>query len=419
WYATGELNGEPYEYEFTGDTIISEDLVVKAKWKDKSEMLPVKMIGFSQKEYYMLYDDMKELEFCVLPFEADSSSLVWSSSDETMATVTNGMVYSKMRTGDVVITARAANGVSASCMVHLLDYRDYVMLQSIKINEPEITVSKGGYARIQVQYFPENAIYYSGPRLASSDNEIVEVNPSGYIRGLKEGTAVVVVYNSYTDPQFCKVTVVDDGRADVLPEVSSVPVPDATPAPPATPTPDVPVEPDVTPIPVIPPEPDVTPIPSATPTPELPIKIEPTKQLPSATTDKKVVKKGTEFVVNGLRYKILTTGGKKTVACIGVKNAAKRVTIPAAVSYKNQTYKVTVIEKNAFSGDKKLTKLIIGRNVTEIGSKAFANCKKLKEVSIKSTVLKKAGKNIFTGTSKLKLSTPKGKKAKYQKLLQL
>lgn len=419
WYVTAEANGESYEYALTENTTINEELVVKAKWKEKSEVLPVQKIGFYQKEFYMFFDDVMQLNYCVLPFEADSNNLVWSSSDETIASVMNGMVSSKMKSGDVVITATAPNGVSASCMVHLLDYRDYQSLQSVRISEKEMMVSKGGYAHIDVQHIPENAIVYGDTNFASSDNEIVEVNRSGYIRGLKEGTAIVVVYGGFSEPLFCKVTVVDDGKADVLPEVPGVPVPDITPAPDATPVPDITPMPDdvVTPVPDVTPAPDVTP--SPTPTPSIPIRIEPKKEQPSPVpANKDTVKKGTRFVVNGLKYKVLTVGDKKTVTCLGVKKARKELSVPATVPYKNQTYKVTAISRNAFSGDKKLTRITLGQNITEIGSKAFSNCKKLKEFSIKSKVLKKAGKNIFTGTSPaLKFKAPKGKKAKYRELL--
>ena len=49
------------------------------------------------------------------------------------------------------------------------------------------------------------------------------------------------------------------------------------------------------------------------------------------------------------------------------------------------TYKVTAIEKKAFSGCKKLNKVTIGKNVAKIGAKAFYGCSKLKTLIIKST----------------------------------
>lgn len=418
WYVTTEQDGEESEYQLTQESQITGNIIARAKWKEIASLEPVKQIGFSRENYYMFYDDVLSLEYCVLPFGGDDSQLVWSSSNESVATVVNGTVTSKGRTGEAVITATAPNGVSAGCVVHLMDYRDFASLQSISIEQKNITVSKGGYARIPISLKPVNAIMYRRINYFSSDEEVLWVNDCGYVYGMKEGTAIVVIYcGDETKPEFCTVTVVDDGKADVLPTFPSAPVVDTTPAP----------EPDITPAP----EPDVTPepIPDITPEPtpgldSIPIKIDSTQAQPSDTkepvSDKKAVKKGTEFIINGLRYQVLTVGKQKTVACIGAKSARKSVTVPATVSYQKTTFKVTVIGSKAFMGNQKLVKVTLGKNIKEIGKKAFADCKKLKELSIQSKVLKKAGKNAFKGTSsKLKLKTPKGKKAKYQKLLKL
>ena len=55
--------------------------------------------------------------------------------------------------------------------------------------------------------------------------------------------------------------------------------------------------------------------------------------------------------------------------------------------------------------------------VTSIGKNAFAGCKKLKNVIVKTKVLKKIGKNAFKGINKAaRLKVPKKQLKKYQKL---
>lgn len=86
-----------------------------------------------------------------------------------------------------------------------------------------------------------------------------------------------------------------------------------------------------------------------------------------------------------------------------------------------KSYKVSGIKKNAFKGNKKLKKIIWGRNGTcpkSIPADAFHGCKNLKQVIINGTQLKKIGKNAFKGIHKKAVfQVPKSKKAAYKKLL--
>ena len=103
-----------------------------------------------------------------------------------------------------------------------------------------------------------------------------------------------------------------------------------------------------------------------------------------------------------------------------VNKNAKSVTIPATIKVNGITYKVTSIAKNAFKNNKKLTKIIIGKNVASIGAKAFYGCKKLKSITIKTTKLtgKKVGKQVFKKIhAKATIKVPKSKFKAYKKML--
>ncbi len=66
---------------------------------------------------------------------------------------------------------------------------------------------------------------------------------------------------------------------------------------------------------------------------------------------------------------------------------------------------------------KKLKKITIGAGVTTIGKKAFAGCKNIKNIIVKSKSLKKIGKNAFKGINKMaKIKVPKNKLKVYKKL---
>ncbi len=78
-----------------------------------------------------------------------------------------------------------------------------------------------------------------------------------------------------------------------------------------------------------------------------------------------------------------------------ISKKVKSVTIPAKVIIGDDLYKVTAIAPKAFKGCKKLKKVVIGKNVKNIGEKAFYGCNKLKTISIQSGVIESVGNDAF------------------------
>lgn len=101
------------------------------------------------------------------------------------------------------------------------------------------------------------------------------------------------------------------------------------------------------------------------------------------------------------------------------KKETKNVKVADKVKIDGNTYKVTSIAKNAFKGSKKVTRVVIGKNVAKIGAGAFANIAGLKKVTIKSTKLTKIGRKAFNRKKGKKVTfvLPKAKKKAYKKLL--
>ena len=95
-----------------------------------------------------------------------------------------------------------------------------------------------------------------------------------------------------------------------------------------------------------------------------------------------------------------------------------KTTIPNQVIIEGKTYPVTAVNTGAFQNCKKLKSVVIGKGITSIGTKAFSGCKSLKKITIKSTKLKKVGKNAFKGIhAKAVIKAPKAKLKAYKKLL--
>jgi len=183
----------------------------------------------------------------------------------------------------------------------------------------------------------------------------------------------------------------------------------------------------------------------------------------TTVSDGKQLTEGKSVAKAGLSYKLISKS-KKTVAVVGTTAKSKTIKIPNTVKIDGVTYKVTEVKAKAFKGNKIATKVVIGNNVTKIGASAFANMKKLskvtigkkvttigasafannkklrsvvigksvktigkkafykakalKKVTVKSTKLKKVGKNAFKGINKkARFKLAKKNKAKTRKLL--
>lgn len=136
--------------------------------------------------------------------------------------------------------------------------------------------------------------------------------------------------------------------------------------------------------------------------------------------DIKVPAKGTKLTAKGASYQVTDAAEKNpTVVYVGSKKQKASVTIPDTVTIDKVTYKVTSIAANAFKNNKKLKKVVIGKNVTKIGKKAFYGCSKLKKITVKTTKLtkKNVGRQAFKGIhKKATFKVPKKKISSYRKV---
>ena len=127
-------------------------------------------------------------------------------------------------------------------------------------------------------------------------------------------------------------------------------------------------------------------------------------------------------VKDGTYIYVITNPTKHYCKVTGVvaskKKTIKFIKVPNAIRLSGVKYRVTAIDKNAFKGLKKVTKVRIDTNVKTIGIKAFYNCKKLKKVTIRTKKLKKIGKFAFKNINKkATIKVPKKQLKKYTKML--
>lgn len=125
------------------------------------------------------------------------------------------------------------------------------------------------------------------------------------------------------------------------------------------------------------------------------------------------------FTSGKLKYGITkNTVSDKQVTVTGASGQLKSAKIPATVKFNGMEFKVTAVNKKAFKNQKKLTSVVIGKNVKNIGNDAFSGSKKLAKIKFSGTAVKKIGKNAFKNIKKnAAFSIKKSKRANLKKLL--
>ena len=132
------------------------------------------------------------------------------------------------------------------------------------------------------------------------------------------------------------------------------------------------------------------------------------------------VKKGEVLKKNGTSYQIADAKKLQVSYISPSKKKSGTVSIPSKVVIGGKTYRVTKIKKNAFKNNKKIKKIVIPSSVVSIENYAFANCKNLKTIEIRTTKLK--SKNISSKafakiSKKVAIKVSKKQLKGYKKLL--
>lgn len=126
---------------------------------------------------------------------------------------------------------------------------------------------------------------------------------------------------------------------------------------------------------------------------------------------------GEKFKVNGNTYQLTSNGTQATAALVKGSKKKAKVVIPSAVKKNGVTVYVTAIGNNAFKNRKKVKTVVIGKNMQRIGKKAFAGCRNLRKITVKSRMVRMVGKKAFQSISgRAVIKVPKQSLKRYQKL---
>lgn len=134
--------------------------------------------------------DSMQLHAIVYPENASDRSVVWSSSDEGIVSVNDGLVTG-ISEGEAIITAMAANGVYSQCYVLVKEKAPEVIYVSQLLIDPTyVDAIAGDVIQLTATVLPENATNKT-LTWTSSDEEVASVDATGLVTINSVGSATV------------------------------------------------------------------------------------------------------------------------------------------------------------------------------------------------------------------------------------
>ena len=166
---------------------------------------PVESIKLNKSSLSLTEGETATLTATVKPDNATNKSIEWSSSDPSIASVSEEGVVKAIAPGNAVITATTVDGgLTASCEVAVI-----VPVTGVKLNKSSVEITEDASETLIATLEPENATNQS-VTWKTSDATIATVTQNGIVTGKDVGTVQITVTTKdggYTAS--CDVTVKD------------------------------------------------------------------------------------------------------------------------------------------------------------------------------------------------------------------
>ncbi len=177
-------------------------LLLLAACEKEPQAVKVTGISVNPTSLSLVEGETGSLTATVSPSDADDKTVIWDSSDKSVASVVNGKVTA-LKAGSANITAKSVDGgFTASCSVSVS--AKTVDVASISLSKEELTLKEGDSETITATVKPDDATDKT-VTWTSSDPSVATVD-GGKIEAVKEGTATVTA-KAGDKTATCKVTV--------------------------------------------------------------------------------------------------------------------------------------------------------------------------------------------------------------------
>ena len=157
-----------------------------------------KSLSFAQPSVSLTEGTKATLTVSFLPLSTTEKGLIWESSDETIATVKDGVVTAvSLGTATITVKSTADDSVFTACEINVLRAAG-----SVTLDKNAMTLTSGQESKLTAVIGPEGASNQA-VTWTTSDESVAVVDENGLVKAVDEGTALITV------------TTVDGGFVDV------------------------------------------------------------------------------------------------------------------------------------------------------------------------------------------------------------
>ena len=173
---------------------------------NEGELIPVEGIALNKNNTGIVAGKSEQLVATVLPADATKKDVIWTSNDESKATVSDNGLVTAVAPGSAIVMASTADGsFNSKCIVKISDKE--IPVTGISLNKAKTIICIYNNEQLSVIFAPDIATNQV-VRWYSSNETMVTVSAGGIVRAMGEGTAMITVISD--DGEFsadCQVKV--------------------------------------------------------------------------------------------------------------------------------------------------------------------------------------------------------------------
>ncbi|MBB3696946.1 Ig-like domain-containing protein [Flammeovirga yaeyamensis] len=133
-----------------------------------------------------------QLNATVLPVNASNKSVVWSTSDASVATVSSNGLVTAVAEGSAVVTATTVEGTFFASSTITVNSQVDDSVQGVSLSPTTVTLDENQTAQLTADVIPSNAAN-KNVTFASNNPTVATVSTNGLVTALSAGNAIITV----------------------------------------------------------------------------------------------------------------------------------------------------------------------------------------------------------------------------------